>query len=221
MFDPKIAAGLGLDPRHSFAFRIDNAELLRNKNSHLFSASSDNAALLFEIPYYVEHRTIDGTIDLRRPETREWFFKTFQRGDGEYYEKPRGSNVCSFYEMLPALTRLDSGGGWETRGVGHWMRCTGVNALVFPSARCDVGVTIRESVMEDHYGWNLVDYRGTPKPPISDKLVDVSPWFTEVFKGVTIEISSIPSLVGSFVVRGVERLHRDLFYSRLQRPWTR
>ena len=117
--------------------------------------------------------------------------------------------------MLAALTRIDLGGGWETQGIGHWMRCAGVNALIFPSARCNVGVTIRNSELVDHYGWNLVDYRGAP-PPISNEINDLSSWFTDVFVGVQYQVNTHPELLGSFVIKGTEEFHRDFFYARLK-----
>jgi hypothetical protein len=153
---------------------------------------------------------------LRLPGTRDWFFTLFQRGDGRYYQKEGGSNVSSFYEMLPALMHLNLGGGEETRGVGHWMRHTGVNALIFPSARCNVGVTIQDSQLADNYGWNLIDYRVNPASPISNKIIDLSPWFSEVFRGIKIVVSNRRELLGTFGVTGVEEFHRDLFYKRLE-----
>ena len=100
----------------------------------------------------IERRHIEKVIDLRAPATREWFFRFFRLGDGIVYKKDKGSNISGFYEMLPALMHINLGGFNETRGIGHWMRHSEVSALIFPSARCNVGVTVRGGEVIDYYG---------------------------------------------------------------------
>ncbi|RYY22216.1 MAG: hypothetical protein EOO04_16330 [Chitinophagaceae bacterium] len=84
--------------------------------------------------------------------------------------------IDSFYKMLPALMHLDHGGFYETRGIGLWMRKNKVNALIFPSARTNVFVQIENGKLIDHWGWNIVDYRGSGDTTI-DQFFDWSPWF--------------------------------------------
>src|SRR5262249_13482046 len=49
--------------------------------------------------------------------------------------------------------------------IGLWMRLYGVNAFIFPSARNDVHVTVRNGQIEQFWGWNVVYYEGAPAPP--------------------------------------------------------
>jgi hypothetical protein len=80
------------------------------------------------------------------------------------FRQGRSQTPQSFWEMLPTLLNPDLGGGdaagpgASLHAVAHWMRNHGVGALVYPSARADVGVSIENGVMKGFRGWNLVDY---------------------------------------------------------------
>ena len=45
---------------------------------------------LYWVPYQVERVEIDGVLDLRQPDTRTWFHKTFEKGPDELFSKPNG-----------------------------------------------------------------------------------------------------------------------------------
>jgi hypothetical protein len=211
---PGIAQGLKLPASQSLIFRVDQPSLFLSRFPSSGFTCKPGAALI-EVPYAIQKRRIDRCIDLRLPKSREWFFQFFRNGDGLIYRKPRGSNVSNFYEMLPALMHINAGGHTETQGVGLWMRRSGVNALIFPSARCNVGVVTDGSSILNHYGWNLVDYRGA-STPLSNVFVDISPWFAEVFQPIQLRLPAGSSPPGTFVMANVEEFHRTLFRKRLE-----
>jgi hypothetical protein len=168
-------------------------------------------------PYTTEYREINKVIDLRLPLTREWFFETFRNGDGVFYKKLQQQTISSFYEMLPALLHVNIGGQTETQGIGIWMRRNKVNAFIYPSARSNAEVVIRNGVLERHSGWNLLDYRNTDERTFADTLTDWSSWSTEVFKGFHCEIASANSIFnGSFKITGNEEFHLALHDERLK-----
>jgi hypothetical protein len=51
------------------------------------------------------------------------------------------------------------GGNGATRIAGQWLRSLGADALVFPSARSNSYVEVRDGEVDAFSGWNLVDYR--------------------------------------------------------------
>jgi hypothetical protein len=74
-----------------------------------------------------------------------------------------------FKSILPVLLNADLGStfGDATQIAGVWLRRIGANALIFPSARCNMEATVRDGRVVDWYGWNLVDYRGAPTPELT------------------------------------------------------
>ena len=148
-------------------------------------SSSGGLILVYWVPYNTSQETIGDVIDLRIPETRAWFCETFKKGPDEMYRKPFGQ-INSFYDMLPTLMEPEIGGGhWTQAGIthyliGNWLGLQGVAALIYPSARSDVGVELEHGAITKFVGWNLVDYRGGEKPNIPDGL-DVSKWIPGFF----------------------------------------
>lgn len=100
--------------------------------------------------------------------------------------------------------------------VGNWMRTHNVDGFVYPSARANAAVLVRDGQVEDHAGWNLVDYRGAPPPAISVMLnMSLGPP-PPLPRGVSIMVPSPdePGLQGTFAVRGLMEWHLE----RLGRP---
>jgi hypothetical protein len=133
------------------------------------------------IPYLVERKIIDDVIDLRLPNVRNWFVDTFAEGDGQVLFKQLISDrreEVTFKRMLPTLMYPTLGGNKTTHAIGQWMRLNNVNAFIFPSARCDVHVTVRNGQLVDEgcWGWNLIDYRNAPPQKRSAQFVDISDW---------------------------------------------
>jgi hypothetical protein len=154
---------------------------------------------------------IQRCVDLRYPMTRQWFFETFRTGDGVVFQKPFGTDAKNFYDMLPSLLWPEPGGGdmnspgEVTRAIALWMVLRNVEALIYPSARCDVEVKIRNGEILSWKGWCLVDYRGVyDGRTIGQLSVDVSRWKVGTPYQVTLRVGAEGSPgAGSFSLRGV------------------
>lgn len=118
--------------------------------------------VLVLLPYRVSEVTIERTIDLRLPLTREWFCRTFRAGDGRVLRVVDDTGVDSFFRMLPTLMFPDLGGHDVGQAIGIWMRLNRVEALIYPSARNDTRCVIKGGALDKAFGWNLVNYRGAP-----------------------------------------------------------
>lgn len=126
----------------------------------------------------VEHRVIDRVIDLRLPETQQWFFALFQYGDGVHLAKPNGGNIHDFVDMLPTLMHPELGGCQVTHAIGSWMRTNRVNALIYPSARSNVALYVVGGELRGSDGWNLIDYRQAAGMASAEMVIDNDPWCT-------------------------------------------
>jgi hypothetical protein len=142
--------------------------------------------------------------------------------------------------MLPALFWPDLGGGViESPGsvnqaVGIWMRRNLVSALIYPSARSDVAVLFRDGELDESYGWNLVDYRGsTDVIPAAQEMValgtfnsiiiDHSPWTKDFpYSAMIRRTAGASKLAGSWQLVGPERegLRRTSFGYLIYPSWT-
>jgi hypothetical protein len=126
------------------------------------------------IPYRVERTCIEGVIDLRFLDVQNWFhaeFSDFQKHTMQKLEESKkpgailpslshSERPASFYAMLPVLMDPARGGNTVTDHIGQWVRMHGANALIYPSARANVGVAWENGELRKSLGWNLVDYRG-------------------------------------------------------------
>jgi hypothetical protein len=122
--------------------------------------------------------TFERLIDLRMPETRQWFVTEFTRLKNVAPPVPvfpLAGPLDDFKDLLPTLLSQGLGGtAGVTQAAGSWLRRLGAEALIFPSARADMSVSISDGELQDWYGWNLVDYRRAP-PPTVGSFVNVSP----------------------------------------------
>jgi hypothetical protein len=76
----------------------------------------------------------------------------------------------------------------------------GVNALIYPSARCNTGLVSNGGEPVEWYGWNLVDYRSSSIPSAKDGIqMDLSPWSRTVPLGCGIRFGE-----QSWVMTGVQ-----------------
>lgn len=220
--DDRIVKDFGIpeDRRHSFLVLIDDVNRFREQCPPEVASKVDwdpSHPPAFLIPYAIEYREIERSIDLREPAVRGWFFKTFRLGDGNVLLKPKGENAVDFYGMLPTLLDPHRGGNTTTNAIGMWMRKAGVNAFVYPSARSDVDVICQDGRVTEFSGWNLVDYRGTKSPEFTDAFADLSPWMTAVMPGVQYSIAPETNLPprGSWRVIGAIQAHRSLYEEQL------
>jgi hypothetical protein len=151
---------------------------------------------------------IQRCVDLRYPMTRQWFFETFRTGDGTVFHKPCGTDAENFYDMLPSLLWPEPGGGEPgevTRTIALWMMLRNVEALIYPSARCDVEVKIHNGEILSWKGWCLVDYRGVRDVrEINQLTVDMGRWKVGAPYPVTLWVGAEGSPdAGSFSLGGV------------------
>lgn len=190
-----------------FILHLEKNNLLR----HAFGQDASNGGrYLVPIPYSNTEVSIERVIDLRYPRVQEWFFSTFALRDSEYLVKMDRSGASSFIDLIPAIMSPESGGNHFTESVGLWMRANSVDALVFPSARSDCAVTVKDGVLIDWHGWNLLDYRGAPKLR-AQKFVDLSAgWPKKLGQNVRVTVAEAGSPYGgSWIVSGIEEWHEQ------------
>ncbi len=125
-------------------------------------------------PLSIVDVAVDRVIDLRHPSTLQWLFDTFVpmeiAGAGKYVA-PNGEIIAVFKrtqptnteELLPTLLSQSLGGGTTfIQGIGAYLRAHGVDALIYPSARSDSRSIVRNEIVEESFGYILVDYRNAP-----------------------------------------------------------
>ena len=109
----------------------------------------------YNIQYRTEELEIPQVADLRYPDTQEAFVRVFCPG-----LDPR--DPASFPSMLPTLVAPSLGGPGATSLIGSYLRTNGARALIYPSARFNTYVQVRDGSPVAYHGWNLVDYRNAP-----------------------------------------------------------
>jgi hypothetical protein len=221
----------------------------------------------------VKEVEIDRVIDLRRPDTANWFTSALSQlnwfehlPDPEVFEdvedltkwihisgynpagfdpdkvpQPTGFNAFpfkpvlkSFADLLPALLCQSIGGGRGAPQIaGLWLRTLGVNGLIFPSARCDSRVAVRNGEVVQWSGFNFVDYRNAQSPEHLAALdlsvgwpTKIQTWpddWTEgstpiVYETVTIAYEHEGVDKSSWVVKGIET-RREAPYRFLEVAW--
>jgi hypothetical protein len=184
-----------------------------------FSGGPDAPYHVHVLETRVDPVEIDNVIDLRLPETQAWFFERFRLGDGVHLSKPHGDGITNFHGMLPTLKHPELGGCAVTHGVGSWLRTSHVNALIFPSARSDTTVTMREGQLAGFRGWNMVDYRRAAEIASGEAVVDPDRWYafgeldkTYGLPSGTLELAPAGSAEsGSWTVRGVQTRYDSLY----------
>lgn len=118
------------------------------------------------LPLRLETRRVKGVVDLRQPTTARQFAKelsglVWDVGGARLPCFPRRPQLSQFAELLPSLLEQCLGGAGLTNIVGVWLRRMGASGLIFPSARVDASVSVRNGAVIDATGWNFVDYAGT------------------------------------------------------------
>lgn len=193
-----------------------------------------------QLPVRVVRQKIDRVVDLREPNTANWFAQTVSRAvltvkspamkEPHYFRCwPRRPPLQHFGQLLPAMLSQELGGGALSVAAGILLRRAGANALIFPSARSDSSIDVKNGDWRNARGWNLVDYRDAP-PPKPMVVVDVdAAWPSDVglgcgldlvqnlrprkLPGVNVHYDDDGNYRGSFEVDGVARalaMLRDL-----------
>ena len=162
----------------------------------------------------VDEVTIENVLDLRYEDARDWLFKTFGNGDGDWLEyrgRPIPQDV-GFWGIFSTLMDIRAGGNDFTDIVASCLISKGVAALIFPSARSNAHVHFENGQLVDCSGWNLVDWRNAPSP-VKRKLVWLTDWNPPPAGGVRVRIAPHNSKFrGSFTVENIEEHHRWMLH---------
>lgn len=178
----------------------------------LRDAIRTNAALgnpfLMTLGTMTANAELGGVLDLRLPAAQQWFFAQFVQ-DSMFPTRAR----C-FEEILPELLALALGGSTpenrRLQAIGSYLRASGVQALVYPSARTDVAVRYRDGQLVSWHGWNLVLY-GTS--PASDAIyIDLGGWETQFPPQV--EFERARDATTGWCVRGLKAWNHGLYAIR-------
>lgn len=114
--------------------------------------------------------------------------------------------------LLAYLTYGQRGGSPITDVIARHLRRSGVEAMVFPSARCDINVEMHDDAVHDWHGWNLVDYQGASMPHTRGAvIVEPQSWMNPLTGYRLSEAPAGSQLAGSFSLKGpTEGLHEYL-----------
>lgn len=120
------------------------------------------APFLVTIPLRIEYRQVKNVVDLRNPITANNFTKALCRlhWDGEVPAFPNHPELNGFQALLPSLLEQSIGGGGLNNIIGIWLRKSGADGLIFPSARVDSSAKVMKDVLQEAVGWNYIDYKG-------------------------------------------------------------
>jgi hypothetical protein len=171
--------------------------------------AADQTVNAFAFETRVDQCTIENVIDLRLPGTQKWFFDHFKDGDGHFLVK-EGGTAREFFDLIPMLLHPALGGTDVTHAIGSWMRSSGVNGLVFPSARSDASVTIKNGELVDWRGWNFVDYRSARSLPATEVTRSPGGWPDFLQPGVQLAVASNGELAGSWKAIGLQARYDHL-----------
>jgi hypothetical protein len=112
--------------------------------------------------------------------------------------------------LLGYFTYAQRGGSPITDAIGRYLRFEGIDALIFPSARCDVRVDFRKNELQNWGGWNLVDYRDAPKPHARAAVViEPESWRNPLFGYEFHMPPDADEYAGSFTLKGPRKALHD------------
>lgn len=126
-------------------------------------------------PLTISDAAIERTIDLRKPDTLQWFLNVFVSFEvlcqGDFVDSTGHVNVTlkgeppgTIEEFLPTILAQSPGGGSTfIQGIGACVRSIGAEALIYPSARADSRSVTQSGTVKESFGYVLVDYRGAPE----------------------------------------------------------
>lgn len=170
----------------------------------------DRCVVEVQIPYTVETREINSVLDLRALDAQDFIVEEFFSKDTDKLKKKNRSGIDRFVDSLPLLMYPALGGGDPGEPVGGtldalaaFIRSQGAEALIYPSARCDVLAENNLRQLRRWRGWCLVDFRNAPNP-LTDVLEDASDGWPKVFpKDAAIRVATQGEYAGSFEVSGI------------------
>jgi hypothetical protein len=173
---------------------------------------------ILEYPLRISTVTIPDVLDLRMPSAALWLVKFCASREASVVEaleveKPESPTVF-FTRLLRFLLHQEGGGSLPLlQGIGAWLRSNGVAGLVFPSARCDSGVIVKNGEVTSWWGFNYVDYRGS-SPVAGQGHFGWTPGVPNMDE-VQFAFALDPKLAGTWFVGGVAEL-QVLRYAAMQ-----
>jgi hypothetical protein len=161
---------------------------------------------------------IEGVVDLRYPDTQRWFAKTFialeLQNKERVVEETRvrvidmSDPVESFAQLLPVIVSLETGGGMIFgQAIGRWLRQRGANALIFPSARSNAFVKVRDGTPVEWGGWNMVVYAGAREAGPMELFGRMGQWRDPDHDHIHVDFTESGPESGSFSIRGVREFN--------------
>lgn len=154
---------------------------------------------------FVYYETLDTSIervlDLRTKDAQDWLVELVSSDVLNLGMKLEHG----FFSLLPFLIGEQLRGDIVTDRIGRYLRAIGAGGLVFPSARCDCRLLIRDGVLEDHAHWNLVDYRDSPTIALGS--FDSAFVAQDLLRNIGWFSSTEKALAGSFIVQGNVSAH--------------
>jgi hypothetical protein len=224
IFDPRVDpyvvellqhSGMSLEdaslPLYYFVYRLERAT---DKNAALRQRDDVQMGDGIGITYGVRQMEaqIDQVVDLRDPDTQSWFTETFvalEIGSEESAGRESGlvfpgkEVIESFGELLPVIVSIETGGGMIFgQAVGQWLRQQGANALIFPSARSNAFVKVRNGKPTEWGGWNMVVYAGAGEALPSGLFGRMATWRDPDHDHIHVDYTAAGSARGSFSIRG-------------------
>jgi hypothetical protein len=143
-------------------------------NPQLLGIVSEANEQSFKIRCSIERQEIETCLDLRQPEARRWTVGFFKNPpEGLYGDALKALSIAHNFELdrvadwtqlLPVIGSRNIGGNSLTDIFGAYLRSQGCEALIYPSTRNDYSATFVGGKLVEHFGWNLVDYRGAATP---------------------------------------------------------
>jgi len=133
-------------------------------------------------------------------------------GPSAHWDKEETLLPPGLARLLGYLTYGQRGGSPVLDAIGRHFRRMNVDALIFPSARCDIRVDMDNGSIRRWYGWNLVDYRHSPAAHSRASVVVEPQSWMNTLAGYNLQVPPMNSpLVGSFSLEGpTQALHRYL-----------
>jgi hypothetical protein len=174
------------------------------------------STVAFQVPYLVSPYEIDDVFDLRLPECQNFLVEYFFKRDTPNLTKENRAGISRFVDTLPMLMSPEIGGGninsqnqQILTALVAFIRSQGAKALVYPSARSNVGLDIENGNLRNWRGWCLVDYREAESPMMQSFYDLSSGWPTRFPKGSSIRVAENEIFAGSFEINGIVEWNRE------------
>jgi hypothetical protein len=164
-----------------------NPVTLKLWQANLIALDDPTMGVVIFMPLAIERIDVPQVLDLRQLEAQQWLARFLPEGN-DILSMPNAGKVELFMEMLPSLLTPDRGGSDLTDSIGFLLRRSGVNGLVFPSARSDVTCEFLNGRLHDFKGWNFVDYRSSRSDTstmLAERRIDYSQWESDLGEGVS------------------------------------